>query len=55
MKKILFAMIALFATMFVSCNKAATTKATSNDTTKVDTVDSVVVDSVDSVVVDSVK
>lgn len=53
MKKILFAMVALFATAFVSCNNAATTE-TSNDSTAVDTV---MVDSVavDSLAVDSVK
>ena len=54
MKKILFAMVALFATAFVSCNNATTTDEAVNDSTKVDTV---MVDSVavDSLAVDSVK
>lgn len=49
MKKILFAMVALFATAFVSCDNGTTTSSTSNDS--IDTL--VQVDSLDSVAVDS--
>lgn len=55
MKKIMFFVMALVATTFISCD-GFSSKTTENDSTKVDSIDTVQVDSmtVDSVVVDSV-
>ena len=48
MKKLVFAVVAMFAMTFASCGNGQTSKATSSNDT-----DSVAVDSVDSVSVDS--
>lgn len=48
MKKLVFAVVAMFAMTFASCGNCQTSKATSSNDT-----DSVAVDSVDSVSVDS--